>query len=410
MRRSAVGLVTVGVAAALSVSACGGGSSNNNKSNSSGSSSSSSSGGGSGAITAACKLSSPPTSNAKLPSSSASGQKASGKVGVILPDTTSSTRYTLYDAPLLKSSLSAAGLQPDVQNAGGSTARYQQIAQSMIGEGVKVLIMDSIDATSGAAVERQATAAGIKVIDYDRVNLGGTAQYYVSFDNQDVGRLQGQTLVDCLNQDGAKNAQVIEMAGGKDVDNNAILFANGANSVLRPLANTGKLKIASESVVKGWDVNQAAPLFTQALTANGGKVNAVLAANDDIANAVIGVLKGNGLAGHVVVTGQDAGIEGLQNIINGQQSMTIFKNVKTEANAAAALAIALIANKDPGAAGLTLSNFDDPKSPNHKIKALLLPPQVITQANVNDVIKAGALTQSEICKGIESACSQLGIS
>jgi len=408
MRRSAVGLVTVGVAAALSVSACGGGGSSNNNSKSSGGSSSSS--GGSGTITAACKLSNPPTSTAKLPANSASGQKATGKVGVILPDTTSSTRYTLYDAPLLKQALSAAGLTPDVQNAGGSTAKYQQIAQSMIGEGVKVLIMDSIDATSGAAVEKEATAAGIKVIDYDRVNLGGTAQYYVSFDNEDVGRLQGQTLVDCLNQDGAKNPVIIEMAGGKDVDNNAVLFANGANSVLKAQQSDGKLKIASESVVKGWDVNQAAPLFTQALTANGGKVDGVLAANDDIANAVVGVLKGNGLAGHVAVTGQDAGIEGLQNIINGQQSMTIFKNVKYEANAAAELAIALIAGKDPGSVGLTLSKFDDPKAPSHNIQALLLPPQVITQANVNDVIKAGALTQAEICKGIESACSQLGIS
>ena len=409
MRRSAVGLVTVGVAAALTVSACGGGSSNKSSSSSS-NSSSSSSGGGSGTVTAACKLTSPPTSNAKLPSNTALTQRATGKVGVILPDTTSSTRYTLYDAPLLTSALKAAGLTPDVQNAGGSTAKYQQIAQSMIGEGVKVLIMDSIDATSGAAVEKEATAAGIKVIDYDRVNLGGTAQYYVSFDNEDVGRLQGQTLVDCLNQDGAKNPVVIEMAGGKDVDNNAVLFANGANSVLKAQQTDGKLKIASESVVKGWDVNQAAPLFTQALTANGGKVNAVLAANDDIANAVIGVLKGNGLAGHVVVTGQDSGVEGLQNIINGQQSMTIFKNVKYEANAAAALAIALIGGKDPGSVGLTLSKFDDPKAPSHDIKALLLPAQVITQANVNDVIKAGALTQAQVCAGIQSACSALGIS
>jgi len=118
---------------------------------------------------------------------------------------------------------------------------------------------------------------------------------------------------------------VIEMAGGKDVDNNAVLFANGANSVLKAQQSDGKLKIASESVVKGWDVNQAAPLFTQALTANGGKVNAVLAANDDIANAVIGVLKGNGLAGHVVVTGQDSGVEGLDNIITGiLASLVVF--------------------------------------------------------------------------------------
>src|SRR5205823_466071 len=187
----------------------------------------SSPGAASGQAAGACKLTSPPTSSAQAPSGS-SNLTASGKVGVILPDTTSSTRYTLYDAPLLKSALSAAGITPDVQNAGGSTARFQQIAQGMIGNGVKVLIIDSIDATSGASVEKEAAAAGIKVIDYDRVNLGGTAQYYVSFDNEDVGKLQAQTLVDCLNASGKTNPQIIEMAGGKDVDNNAVLFAKGA--------------------------------------------------------------------------------------------------------------------------------------------------------------------------------------
>ena len=126
------------------------------------------------------------------------------------------------------------------------------------------------------------------------------------------------------------------MAGGKDVDNNAVLFANGANAVLKPLHERRQAEDRVRVRRQGLGRQQAAPTFTQALTANGGKVDGVLAANDDIANAVIGVLKGNGLAGHVVVTGQDSGVEGLQNIINGQQSMTIFKNVKLEANAAAA--------------------------------------------------------------------------
>jgi D-xylose transport system substrate-binding protein len=387
------------------VAACGGSSSGGNNSGSGASGSPSAS---AGAAQGACKLTSPPTSAAKAPSATTAG-KASGKVGVILPDTTSSTRYTLYDKPLLQKALSDAGITPDIQNAGGSTARFQSIAQSMIGEGVKVLIIDSIDATSGAAVEKQAAQAGIKVIDYDRVNLGGSAQYYVSFDNEDVGKLQGQTLVDCLNASGASNPQIIEMAGGKDVDNNAILFAKGANSVLQAQQSQGKLKILSESVVKGWTIANAAPTFTQALTAAGGKVDGVLAANDDIANAVIGVLKSNGLAGHVAITGQDSGVVGLQNIITGQQSMTIFKNVKLEAAAAARLAIALISGKSAASAGLTLSKFDDPKAPSHNLQALLLPAQVITQANINDVVDAGALTVADICKGIESQCSSLGV-
>ncbi len=233
----------------------------------------------------------------------------------------------------------------------------------MIGEGVKVLIMDSIDATSGAAVEKQASAAGIKVIDYDRVNLGGTAQYYVSFDNEDVGKLQGQTLVDCLN---ASKRQATRRSSrwpaARTSTTTRCCSPRAPTRCSSRCTTSGKLKIVSESVVKGWDVANAAPTFTQALTANGGKVDGVLAANDDIANAVIGVLKSNGLAGHVVVTGQDSGIEGLQNIINGQQSMTIFKNVKLEANAAAQLAIALIARQGPGRRRLTLSNFADPKA------------------------------------------------
>ena len=297
-----------------------------------------------------------------------------------------------------------------MQNAGGSTSKQASIAQSMVGEGVKVLILDSIDIPSGVGVEKQATQAGVKTIDYDRVNLGGTADYYVSYDNQDVGRLQAQTMVDCLDAQGVDKPKIIMMDGGTDVDNNAVLFAKGAHEVLDPLVDQGKLEIVSESVVKGWTISNAAPTFTQALQSAGGQVDGVVAANDDIANAVIGSLKSSGLNGHVVVTGQDAGVNGLQNIITGQQSMTIFKNVENEAKAASNLAIVVIQGKDPASAGMTLTTFDDPESPDRNLPALLLPPQVITQANIQDVIDAGALTAAEICKGIEDDCQKLGIS
>ena len=383
---------------ATSLAACG--SSDNSSSGKASSKSTTSAG-----ISAACKLTNPPTSQAK-PVAAVNLGKASGKVGVILPDTTSSTRYTQYDAPLLKKQFAAAGVTADIQNAQGDKNRFASIAQSMIGEGVKVLIIDSIDAASGAGVEKAADQAGVKVIDYDRVNLGGTAPYYVSFDNEDVGKLQAQTMLDCLKAQGVSKPNIIMMDGGTDTDNNAVLFKKGAHEVL----DGSGAKIVAEQVVKGWTVSNAAPAFQQALTAAGGQVDGVLAANDDIANAVIGVLKNQGLAGHVVVTGQDSGTEGLQNIINGEQSMTIFKDVKQEANAAATLAIALLKGTNPSKAGLTLSPFTDPDSPNHKIQALLLPSQVITQANINDVVKAGALTTADICKGITAACSKLGLS
>jgi len=397
-------VAVLGAVAALALSACGSGGSSNSSSGGGGSS------GGAKGVSAMCKLANPPKSSAVAPSSGAPAKvaNASGKVGVILPDTTSSTRYTLYDAPLLKQSFDAAGIQSDIQNAQGDTAKFQSIAQSMIGEGVKVLLIDSIDSTSGIAIEQQATAAGIKVIDYDRVNLGGSAAYYVSFDNEEVGKLQGQTLADCLSAGGVSTPSVLAMNGGTDVDNNAVLFAKGANSVLMPLQQQGKLKIASESVVKGWKTANAAPTFTQALTAAGGQADGVLAANDDIANAVIGVLQQNGAAGHVFVTGQDGQVEGLQNILKGQQSMTIFKNVMYETNAAAKLAIALIGGQDPSSMGVSFSDQQlDPK--NSSLKSVLLPAQVITYSNVQDVVTAGALKASESCNGLQQQCDAAGV-
>lgn len=367
---------------------------------------------GSGAdadITSACSLDNPPVSEASPPPEGEVG-RADGKVGAILPDTTSSTRYELYDAPLLTQTLTDAGIEADVQNAQGDKNRFTSIAQSMIGGGVDVLIIDSIDAASGAGVEAQAAEAGVDVIDYDRVNLGGTAPYYVSFDNEDVGRLQAQALVDCLEAQEIEKPRIIMMNGGTDVDNNAVLFQKGAHSVLDPLAESGDIEIVGEATVKGWKVENAAPAFQQALTAAGGDVQGVLAANDDIANAVVGVLKEPGLDGHVVLTGQDASVEGLQNVITGQQSMTIFKDVRLEATAASQLAIALIQGTDPADAGITLEPFEDPEAPDHELEALLLPPQVITQANVQDILDAGALELDELCAGIEDDCEELGLS
>lgn len=335
-----------------------------------------------------------------------SGDKNKVQVGVILPDTTSSTRYTEFDAPLLKKAFDTAGVKSDIQNAGGSTTKFQSIAQSMIGEGVSVLVIDSIDPTSGAAVEATAKAAGVKVIDYDRVNLGGSADYYVSFDNEKIGELQAQGLIDGLKAMNAPNpAKVIQMDGGTDVDNNAVLFKQGFEKVAKA---DSSIKIVSDSVVKGWDVNQAAPTFTQALTAAGGDVNGVYAANDDIANAVIGVLKSKTLAGKVALTGQDAGVEGLQNILRGDQYMTIYKSYAQEAEAASKLAIALAKGDDPTKAGVTLTDFKDPKG-NRTLKAYLLPAQIVTKANVKVVVDAKQVTAAALCNGLTAQCQAAGI-
>ena len=202
MRKSAIGFVVTGVAASLVLAACS-------------SSSKSSSGGGGGG-------------------SSSASSGTTGKVGVILPDETSSPRYIQYDKPLLEQAFKNAGIQADIQNAQGDKTKFATIADSMIQEGVAVLITDGLDSPSAAAVQQKAKAAGIKTIDYDRLTLGGSSDYYVSFDNVAVGKLQGEGLVACLDKTGKANPAVAELNGSPD-DNNATLFANGYNSVLNPL-------------------------------------------------------------------------------------------------------------------------------------------------------------------------------
>ena len=202
-------------------------------------------------------------------------------------------------------------------------------------------------------------------------------------------------------------AKTIEMDGGVDVDNNAVLFKQGAQKVFN--ANKDKVNVVEDSVVKGWLVANAAPAFTQALTAAGGTVDAVYAANDDIANAVIGVLKSKGLNGKVPVTGQDSGVEGLDNILRGDQCATIYKSYAAEAAAASKLAIALVQGKDVASAGVTLQSFNDPQG-KRTLQAYLLPAQVVTKANVKIVVQSGQVTAADLCKGLTAQCQAAGIS
>jgi D-xylose transport system substrate-binding protein len=383
MRKSAIVVTTVGVVAAVALSGCSSSKKKSSSTNTGGSSSS-------------------------APAGSSSSSTASGKVqvGVILPDTTTSNRYTLYDAPLLKKAFDAAGIKADIQNAHGSNSNFVSIAQTMVTEGVKVLLIDPGDPATGVSVEKTAGAQGVQVIDYDRVNLGGSAAYYVSFDNEKVGEQQAQGLVDCLNAKGTKNASIIMLNGGTDIDNNAVLFKKGAHTVLDPLFSSGKLKKGPETDVKGWDNTVAATDFQQDFTQDP-KVGGVLAANDGIAAAAISTLKQNHLT--IPITGQDATIQGIQYILQGIQCLTIFKDVTKEANAAAELAIDLIKGDKASADALATGSLKDPKN-GRTIPSLLLPAEVITKANVKDVITAGALTAAQICKGIAAACKTAGIS
>ena len=348
--------------------------------------------------------------NAAAPSSgggaSSAAPAAGVKVGVILPETATSARWEGFDKPLLTAAMKAEGLDADIENAQGDEQKFSTLADGMISSGVKVLVLASISSESGAAVAAKAKAQGIPTIDYDRLSLGGTSDYYVSFDNEKVGALQGQGLVQGLQ--GKTKPQVIEIEGAP-TDNNATLFHNGQESVLKPKYDSGDFKLVRSQPIPNWDNQAGGTTFEQILTGNGGKVDGVVAANDGLAGAIITVLTKYGLNGQVAVTGQDATPDGLQAILRGDQYMTVYKPIKQEADSTAKLAAALAKGDTATADGLATGSVNDPKG-NRQVKSVLLPPQLITKQNVKTVIDEGAVKASEVCVGdLQATCQQLGI-
>ena len=341
-------------------------------------------------------------------SSGGSAAPAAGgvKVGVILPETDSSARWEGFDKPMLDKAMRAEGLDPDIQNAQGDEQKFSTLADGMISSGVKALVIASISSDGGSAVAAKAKAQGIPVIDYDRLNLGGTSDYYVSFDNEQVGALQGQGLVKGIGD--RAGAQVIEIEGAP-TDNNATLFYNGQQTVLKPMYDSGALKLVRSQPIEKWDNQIGGTTFEQILTGNGGKVDGVVAANDGLAGAIITVLTKYGLNGKVPVTGQDATADGLQAILRGDQYMTVFKPIEQEASSAAKLAAALAKGDTAAADAVATQTVDDPKG-NRQVKSVLLTPQLITKDNVKVVTDAGYVKASEICVAeTQAACDQLGI-
>jgi D-xylose transport system substrate-binding protein len=337
-------------------------------------------------------------------SGSDNGGAKAGKVGVILPDTKSSARWATADLTYLKAAFNAAGVPVDIQNAQGDKSQFQTLADGMISSGVKVLVIVNLDSGTGKAVLDKARRAGIATIDYDRLTLGGGANYYVSFDNVKVGELQGQGLVDCLAAKNYPNPVVAEL-NGSPTDNNATLFAQGYNSVLDPKFADGSYRKGPDEDVPDWDNKQAGTIFEQMLTADNG-IKGVLAANDGLGNAAIQVLRKNKLNGQVPVTGQDATVQGLQNILAGDQCMTVYKAIKKEADAAAGLAVALAKGRTPTAATSVLK---DPES-GKDVPTVLLTPVAITKESVKDVIADGYVTKAKVCTAeFATACAGAGI-
>ena len=333
-------------------------------------------------------------------SGAASGGKTP-KVGVILPDTKSSARWENNDKPLLEAAFKAAGVQYDIQNAQGDKTQFQTIADQMITNGANVLMIVNLDSGTGKAVLDKAKSQGVATIDYDRLTLNGGANYYVSFDNVAVGTLQGEGLAKCLEGKGKNNANIVYL-NGSPTDNNATLFKQGYDGVLSKMTQYKKV---DDQSVPDWDNQQAGTIFEQMYTKAGGKIDGVLAANDGLGNAAIAILKKNNANGEVPVTGQDATVQGLQNILNGDQCMTVYKAIKKEADAAAALAVGL-AKGEQGSAPDTVK---DPES-NKDVPSVLLAPQAITIDNVNDVVADGYVTKDELCSGSFAAkCTEAGV-
>ncbi|MEU0549298.1 substrate-binding domain-containing protein [Micromonospora sp. NPDC005979] len=337
--------------------------------------------------------------------SDAGGSAKTPKIGVILPDSKSSARWETADRRFLEEAFKAAGVKYDIQNAQNDKTAFQTIADQMITSGVTALMIVNLDSGTGKAVLDKAKSQGVATIDYDRLTLGGSAQYYVSFDNEVVGKLQGEGLSKCLTEKGAKNP-VVAYLNGSPTDNNATLFKNGYDSVLKPKFDSKEYVKGPEDAVPAWDNAQAATIFEQQLTKANGKIDGVLAANDGLGNAAISILKKNKLNGKVPVTGQDASTEGLQNILAGDQCMTVYKAVREEAKAASDLAISLAKGekKDTG------QTVKDPEG-NRDVPSVLLTPKAIYKDTIKDVIADGYVTKEEVCTAAYAkACADAGIS
>jgi D-xylose transport system substrate-binding protein len=323
------------------------------------------------------------------------GAMADGMIAVLLPDSASSARWEADDRRFFEQAFEAAGVEYMIVNAEADARTQQTQAEQAITNGADVILLVNLDSGSGAAIIAQAREAGVKVIDYDRLTIEGPgADIYVSFDNVAVGRLMGETLEPVIDSLGVETPQVV-LLNGSPTDNNATLFKEGYVSIAGPRFDAGEWELVDDQSVPDWDNQQALVIYEQILTAAGGNVDATFAANDGLANSVISARKSQGLDPHPV-SGQDATVAGIQNILAGDQTMTVYKPIKLEAEAAAEAAIALLNGEDPAilAEGETINNGQA------EVPFIKLVPIAVTTDNIAEtVIADGFRTWEEICVG-----------
>src|SRR2546421_6575709 len=333
---------------------------------------------------------------AKLKDLTAAGK---GKVAVLLPDTTSSVRYVQFDQPYLQKAFEMAGYKSSdftISNAQGQEAQELAQAQTAISNGATVLIMDPLNSTVASHMPNLASQKGVKEISYDRATFTGTNTYYVSFDNVQVGELIGKGFVQCVSDWGVKNPQVYELDGGQNSDPNAVSFAQGYNDAIwgkkaahvdNGTTNSQGMKLVGEQVATDWKNDVGQTIFQQAYTANPA-INATVEANDGLGNAVVTVLKNQGVkAKSVPTTGQDATPDGIANTLTDYQCGSVYKAVYLEAQAAVALATVLRASATPPPAlvnGTTAPPSPVAGSPQHP--PILFVPIWANDAHIKDTL------------------------
>ena len=345
-----------------------------------------------------------------------------GMVGVILPDATTSARYTSYDLPYLKQAFAAAGYAASdykIDNASGTATTELALAQADITAGAKVLLVDPLDSTTGNQIQAAATAAGVTMISYDRATFQGTNTYYVSFDNVQVGELIGKGFMQCVTDWGVTSPKVFTVDGGQDTDPNAIDFAKGYNDavwgqkvaqVAAGATNSAGMTLVGEQLAPGWDNAKGGAIFQQAYTANPS-INATIEANDGLAGAVITALKAAGVpAKKVPTTGQDATLQGMEYVLQGWQCGSVYKPIYLEAQAAVALATFLRAGQTPPTA-LVNGTTTDPKNSATTEPAVLLTPMWVNAANMEaTVITDKFIAASDLCAAVGAdVCTAAGI-
>lgn len=342
-----------------------------------------------------------------------------GKVAFLLPDTASSVRWADFDAPYLKKALTLAGVPSNdiiVENALGSDTTQTAQAKAAMTQGAKVIGITSLDSTTGDAIEASAKAAGVATIDYDRLNLGGSASVYVSFNNVQVGVLQGKGLEACISSWHVKNPQIFEL-DGSPTDNNATLFAEGYNSVLNPAYKAGKYKKVGEQAVPNWNNLQGGTIFSEALVAHPN-INAAVVANDGLDDSVVAALKEDGVKPWTFpTTGQDGTVQGMQDILTGYQCGSVYKPIYLEAQAAVAAALYLRAGMALPSALVKTNTIDHSAKPGHdkavNIPAVLETPEWVTTKNMEQTVVADHFDAvngaNGICNGIAAACKQFHI-